>query len=158
MLLFDPSSYDPTFLDETSRSAMKELVGFFEAKGLAEMKDEYHAGTWYKDFLDFNDFLDAADELLLDLELDGVLQIASFHPQYQFADAGPDDVGNCSNRAPYPTLHLLREASIARAVQDEGVQGVICGRSIYEGTLDLRSAQDRADELSGDLDEFDDED
>ena len=54
MLLFDPSSYDPTFLDETSRSAMKELVGFFEAKGLAEMKDEHHAGTWYKDYLDFN--------------------------------------------------------------------------------------------------------
>jgi alkylation response protein AidB-like acyl-CoA dehydrogenase len=54
MLLFNPASYDPTFLDEDSRSAMKDLVGFFEGKGLAEMKDEYHAGTWYKDFLDFN--------------------------------------------------------------------------------------------------------
>ena len=54
MLLFNPSSYDPTFLDEDSRSAMKQLVGFFEAKGLAEMKDDYHAGTWYKDYLDFN--------------------------------------------------------------------------------------------------------
>jgi hypothetical protein len=69
-----------------------------------------------QDFLDFNDFLDAADELLLDLELDGVLQIASFHPHYQFAGADADDPGNCSNRSPYPTLHLLREASIDRAV------------------------------------------
>jgi hypothetical protein len=69
-----------------------------------------------QDFLDFNDFLDAADELLLELELDGVLQIASFHPQYQFAGTDADDPGNCSNRSPYPTLHLLREASIDRAV------------------------------------------
>ena len=69
------------------------------------------------DFLDFNDCLGRAERLLRKLRLDGVLQIASFHPQYQFADAAPDDVSNCSNRAPYPTLHLLREDSIARAVQ-----------------------------------------
>ena len=68
------------------------------------------------DFLDYNDFLDSADALLQDLALDGVLQIASFHPQYQFAGTAEDDVTNCSNRAPYPTLHLLREASVARAV------------------------------------------
>ncbi len=54
MLLFNPATYDPAFLDEDSRAAMKALVGFFEAKGLAEMKEEYHAGVWYKDFLDFN--------------------------------------------------------------------------------------------------------
>ena len=69
------------------------------------------------DFLEFNACLGRADRLLRKLGLDGVLQIASFHPQYQFADAAPDDVSNCSNRAPYPTLHLLREDSIARAVQ-----------------------------------------
>jgi hypothetical protein len=69
------------------------------------------------DFLDFNDCLGRAERLLRKLGLDGVLQIASFHPNYQFADADADDIGNCSNRAPYPTLHLLREASIARAVQ-----------------------------------------
>ena len=69
------------------------------------------------DFLDFNDCLGRSERLLRKLGLDGVLQIASFHPNYQFADAGPDDVSNCSNRAPYPTLHLLREDSIARAVQ-----------------------------------------
>jgi alkylation response protein AidB-like acyl-CoA dehydrogenase len=54
MLLLNPTTYDPSFLDEDSRAAMRDLVAFFEAKGLAEMKDEYHAGTWYKDFLDFS--------------------------------------------------------------------------------------------------------
>jgi len=69
------------------------------------------------DFLDFNDFLHEADALLVELNLDGVLQIASFHPQYQFAGTRADDITNCSNRSPWPTLHLLREASIERAVQ-----------------------------------------
>ncbi len=67
-------------------------------------------------FLDFNDFLDRADALLDGLDLDGVLQIASFHPQFQFAGTEADDIGNATNRAPYPTLHLLREASVERAV------------------------------------------
>ncbi len=70
----------------------------------------------FPDFLDFNDFLDVADEVLCELELDGILQVASFHPQYQFADTAPDDVTNFTNRAPYPTLHLLREDSVAEAV------------------------------------------
>jgi hypothetical protein len=69
-----------------------------------------------QDFLDFNDFLDVADGTLEELQLDGVLQIASFHPQFQFEGTERDDMGNCSNRAPYPTLHLLREDSIERAV------------------------------------------
>ncbi|WP_424191780.1 DUF1415 domain-containing protein [Ampullimonas aquatilis] len=69
------------------------------------------------DFLDYNDFLDVADHALVKLELDGILQIASFHPDYQFADAGPNDISNYTNRAPYPILHLLREDSIERAVQ-----------------------------------------
>lgn len=69
------------------------------------------------DFLDFNDFLELADQALLDLELDGVLQIASFHPNFQFAGTTADDITNYTNRAPYPTMHLLREESIDRAVQ-----------------------------------------
>ena len=68
------------------------------------------------DFLDYNDFLDDADALLEELALDGVLQVASFHPDYQFAGSAPDDVENFTNRAPYPILHLLREDSVARAV------------------------------------------
>ena len=69
------------------------------------------------DFLDFNDFLAEADAALNDLGLEGELQIASFHPQFQFAGTAADDITNYTNRAPYPTLHLLREASIDRAVQ-----------------------------------------
>ncbi|KQZ59584.1 MULTISPECIES: DUF1415 domain-containing protein [unclassified Lysobacter] len=68
------------------------------------------------DFLDYNDFLDTADAAVEALELDGEIQVASFHPDYQFADTAYDDVGNCSNRSPYPMLHLLREASVERAV------------------------------------------
>jgi len=68
------------------------------------------------DFAEFNDFLDAADAALEELDLEGVLQVASFHPNYQFADAAADDLGNATNRSPYPTLHLLREASVERAV------------------------------------------
>jgi len=68
------------------------------------------------DFLDFNDFLGAADEALEQLGLEGVLQIASFHPQFQFAGTDADDVSNATNQSPYPTLHLLREASVDRAV------------------------------------------
>ena len=69
------------------------------------------------DFLDFNDFLDVADGLLEELDLDGILQIANFHPDYQFADSSPDDMSNYTNRSPFPTLHLLREDSISRAVE-----------------------------------------
>ena len=68
------------------------------------------------DFLDYNDFLDTADAAVEALELEGEIQVASFHPDYQFADTAYDDVGNCSNRSPYPMLHLLREASVERAV------------------------------------------
>ncbi len=69
------------------------------------------------DFLDFNDFLDVADDALELLGFDGVLQVASFHPDYRFADSADDDLGNATNRSPYPTLQLLREASVDRAVE-----------------------------------------
>ncbi|GGK14621.1 DUF1415 domain-containing protein [Luteimonas terricola] len=69
------------------------------------------------DFLDYNDFLESADALVGELELEGVLQVASFHPQYQFADSHPDDIANSTNRSPWPTLHLLREDSVSRAVE-----------------------------------------
>lgn len=69
------------------------------------------------DFLDFNDFLAQAERTLQTLGLDGILQIASFHPEFQFAGTTVDDITNCTNRSPYPTLHLLREDSIERAVR-----------------------------------------
>ncbi|KUM02976.1 DUF1415 family protein [Chromobacterium subtsugae] len=67
-------------------------------------------------FLDFNDFQDIADAIVEELELDGVLQVASFHPKFQFEGTGINDVENYTNRSPYPTLHLIREESIDRAV------------------------------------------
>lgn len=69
-----------------------------------------------QDFVDYNDFLNVADDCLLALDLDGIIQIASFHPHYQFAGTDEDDITNFTNRSPYPTLHLIREASIDRAV------------------------------------------
>ena len=69
-----------------------------------------------QDFLDFNDFLDVADGIVDELELDGILQVASFHPQFQFENTELDDITNYTNRSPYPMLHLLREDSVDRAV------------------------------------------
>jgi hypothetical protein len=69
------------------------------------------------DFLDFNEFLDVADAAIEDMQLDGELQVASFHPDYQFADTDPNDIANYTNRSPYPVLQLLREDSIDRAVE-----------------------------------------
>lgn len=70
-----------------------------------------------QDFGDYNEFLAIAEALLDDLELEGIVQIASFHPDYQFADAATDAVENYTNRAPYPMLHLLREASVTQAIE-----------------------------------------
>jgi len=69
------------------------------------------------DFLDFNEFLDVADAAVEDMQFDGELQVASFHPDYQFADTDQNDIENYTNRAPYPILQLLREESIDRAVE-----------------------------------------
>ena len=69
-----------------------------------------------QDFLEFNDVVARGERLVRKLGFEGEIQLASFHPQFQFAGTDPDDVSNYTNRAPYPTLHLLREASIDRAV------------------------------------------
>lgn len=75
-----------------------------------------HPGV-LSDFLDFNDFLAVADAAVAELGLEGILQVASFHPQFQFADTDINDLSNATNRSPYPTLHLIRESSIDRAVE-----------------------------------------
>ncbi|TSA23137.1 MAG: DUF1415 domain-containing protein [Betaproteobacteria bacterium] len=69
-----------------------------------------------QDFLDFNDLTAVAEEAVIEHDLDGVLQIASFHPQFQFEGTEPDAISNYTNRAPFPIWHLIREASLARAV------------------------------------------
>ena len=99
---------------------LKELIN--ELEFLAETSSEKIDTTLLihphvlTDFLDYNDFLDVADETLEELNLAGELQVASMHPQYQFADTQPDDMENYTNRSPYPTLHLLRESSVDKAV------------------------------------------
>lgn len=72
--------------------------------------------TLFDDFLDFNDFLELAEGVVSEHGLDGVVQLASFHPRFQFDGTGPDDIGNYTNRAPFAILHLLREESVERAV------------------------------------------
>ncbi len=82
------------------------------------------------DFGDYNDFLSAADGLLELLELEGVYQVASFHPDYRFAGTGPEDAENYTNRSPFPMLHLLRESSVARAVDGHPDPDAIPERNI----------------------------
>lgn len=81
-------------------------------------------------FLDYNDFLEVADGLVSQMDLEGVIQVASFHPDYQFAETEMDDVSNNTNRSPFPTLHLLREASIDRAVAAYPDPSVLFERNI----------------------------
>jgi len=71
-----------------------------------------------QDFADYNEFLGAADGLLTYLDMEGIYQIASFHPEYQFAGTESNDAENYTNRSPYPMLHLLREASLESAIDN----------------------------------------
>lgn len=73
--------------------------------------------TLFEDFLDFNDFLEVADGVVSEHALDGVIQLASFHPRFQFEGTEPDDISNYTNRAPFAMLHLLREESVDKAVE-----------------------------------------
>jgi len=91
--------------------------------------------TLLPDFLDFNDFMQLAEAAVEEHELEGVIQIASFHPLFQFEGTEPDDMGNYTNRAPFPTLHLLREASIERAVA-----AFPEAETIYERNIDALKA------------------
>lgn len=93
-----------------------ELNGLLAQESTARDTTLLIAPAAFPDFLDFNDFLPECDRLLRRMRLDGIFQIASFHPQFQFADAVSDDITNYTNRAPFPILHLLREDSIDRAV------------------------------------------
>jgi hypothetical protein len=102
--------------EELLRDLTVELKNLVALEALERDTTLLMAPDCMADFLDFNDFLAEADQALVDLDLDGVLQIASLHPDYQFAGTRPGDVTNFTNRSPYPTLHLLREESIDRAV------------------------------------------
>ncbi|WP_390592832.1 DUF1415 domain-containing protein [Simiduia litorea] len=111
---------------ESSASSEKELL----AELLAELEylDATHAEqlettlliipNFLQDFVDYNQFLDLADWLLERHEYDGVYQLATFHPHYQFAGTRAEDAENLTNRAPYPILHLIREDSIERVLEN----------------------------------------
>ena len=73
--------------------------------------------TMFDDFLDFNDFLEVAEGVVDEHGLEGVVQLASFHPKFQFDGTEPDDISNYTNRAPFAMLHLLREDSVEKAVE-----------------------------------------
>ncbi len=88
-----------------------------------------HPGV-LQDFEAYNEFLDAADGLLAYLDMEGVYQIASFHPDYQFAGTAPESAENYTNRSPYPMLHLLREASLEAAIESHPDVDGIPGRNI----------------------------
>lgn len=121
-----------------------------ELEALAESSPEKRDTTLlilpqaFAEFLDFNDFTELADDLVEELDLGGILQVASFHPLFQFEGTDVDDVTNCTNRAPYPILHLLREDSIDRAVEAFPEAEMIYERNMQvlgemgiEGWLDL---------------------
>jgi hypothetical protein len=84
-----------------------------------------------EDFLSFHDLVGRAERMVRKRRLDGVVQVASFHPRFVFAGAPDDDVTNCTNRSPWPTLHLLREESMDRAVA-----AFPDAAAIYENNMD----------------------
>lgn len=86
--------------------------------------------TLFPDFSDFNIIAGIAEEAVIEHDLEGVLQVASFHPRFQFDGTESDDIGNYTNRAPYPTLHLIREASLARALENYPEPETIYQRNI----------------------------
>lgn len=121
-----------------------------ELEALAEISPEKRDTTLLivpqalQEFLDFNDFTALADDIVEELDLGGILQVASFHPLFQFEGTDVDDVTNCTNRAPYPILHLLREDSIDKAVEAFPEAEMIYERNMQllesmgiEGWLDL---------------------
>ena len=101
------------FLEDLDREL--QLLGDTPADGL-ETTLLVHP-TLFPDFDTFNQMLDIADAAVVDNGLEGIVQIAPFHPDFQFEGTDSDDIGNYTNRSPYPTLHLIREDSIAKAAQ-----------------------------------------
>ena len=86
--------------------------------------------TLFDDFLDFNDFLEVAEGVVVEHRLEGVIQLASFHPEFRFEGTEPDDIGNYTNRAPFAIIHLLREDSVERALQAFPDAEMIFGQNI----------------------------
>ena len=118
---------DATSLLDALTGELRRLVA--EPIGTVETTILIHPHV-LQNFLDYNDFLSDADEILGALGLTGVVQIASFHPEYRFAGTKPDAVENFTNRSPYPMLHLLREESITKVAGDPAALDAIPARNV----------------------------
>jgi len=100
---------------------LRDELNLLQASDASQCETTLLIHPWVlNDFVEYNEFLDVCDAAVADLELEGEVQVASFHPQYQFADTQPEDIDNFTNRSPYPMLHLLRESSVERAVAAVG--------------------------------------
>lgn len=111
VLYVDSSAQSIESALEDLASAMQQLLEHEQIETtLLVLSQGFH------DFDDYLDLLDYAQLTLREFNLEGTLQIASFHPDYQFADTADDDVSNYTNRAPFPVLHLLREASLEKVL------------------------------------------
>ncbi|MEM7563883.1 MAG: DUF1415 domain-containing protein [Pseudomonadota bacterium] len=122
-------SVTPATTEEELLASLKSEVDLLGQDSAIETTLLIHPGV-LQEFADYNEFLDQADRLLEVLELRGIFQIASFHPQYQFANSLIDDVENYTNRSPYPMLHLLREESVNRAIESHPDTNLIPERNV----------------------------
>ena len=96
---------------------LRAELGYLHAADARQCETTLLIHPWVlADFVEFNEFLQICEATVADLDLEGEIQVASFHPQYQFAGTRPEDIENHTNRSPFPTLHLLREASVERAL------------------------------------------
>lgn len=107
----------PATTEDELLQALQAELEFLQAHSEVETTLLIHPAV-LQNFGDYNQFLNSADDLLTGLQLEGMFQIASFHPDYQFADTAPDDAENYTNRSPYPLLHILREASLEQVIAD----------------------------------------
>lgn len=133
--VFDADRIRFTLTDATGTDALRAALAEELERLIAAPRSEIETAILIhphvlNDFLDYNDFLAEADDLLDELDLTGVIQIASFHPAYQFAGTETDDVTNFTNRSPYPMLHLLREESITEVASDPRMLDDIPERNI----------------------------
>lgn len=121
---------DATDLDSLRKVLENELKSLAAApREEVETTLIVHPGV-LQDFLDYNDFVVEANDRLAEWGYEGVIQIASFHPQYRFAGASDDDPANATNRSPYPMLHLLREDSVTEAAESGYVLDGIPARNV----------------------------
>ncbi len=107
--------------DEAVMESLLTELNLLESSDVADLETTLVVTpNYFQDFDDYNQFLDVADMIIEQFGWRGIYQIASFHPDYCFADVEPDDESNLTNRSPYPVFHLIREASIEKALKYYG--------------------------------------